>query len=184
VRKHAIVPPFRALDPELGVAERLLRKGNPELCGIAAQLPDEHAAARRLNAVLAAAGARPRLVDTGAAWRIVYVTSLMSESELAAGAAGLAELVTVGGWWRVKRCATATSGASPRSRGLRHPEPPKARERPAVLRPHVGLHPQVVHRTPSGLERGGLGSSPQQRLAPSRWSTTGKRRRGRHRAPG
>ncbi|MFJ9781599.1 hypothetical protein ACIRSS_18575 [Amycolatopsis sp. NPDC101161] len=106
MRKHAVVPPFRALDPELGVAERLLRKGNPQLCGIVAQLPDEPAAARRLNAVLAEAGARPRLVDTGAAWRIVYVTPRAGESELAAGAAGLAELVTVGGWRRVKRCAT------------------------------------------------------------------------------
>jgi predicted RNA-binding Zn ribbon-like protein len=117
VRKHAVVPPFRALDPELGVAERLLRKGNPELCGIVAQLPDEHAAARRLNAVLAAAGARPRLVDTGAAWRIVYVTALMSESELAAGAAGLAELVTVGGWRRVKRCATCARPFCDRTSG-------------------------------------------------------------------
>ena len=105
MRKHAIVPPFRALDPELGVAERLLRQGNPELSGIAARLPDEHAAARRLNAVLAGAGARPRLVDTGAAWRLVYVTPRASAGELAAAAAGLAELVTVGGWRRVKRCA-------------------------------------------------------------------------------
>ncbi|MGV9359886.1 hypothetical protein, partial [Amycolatopsis sp. NPDC003731] len=56
MRKHAVVPPFHALDPELGVAERLLRQGNPQLCGIAAQLPDEPAAARRLNAVLAEAG--------------------------------------------------------------------------------------------------------------------------------
>jgi hypothetical protein len=44
VRKHAIVPPFHALDPELGVAERLPRQGSPELSGIAARLPDEHAA--------------------------------------------------------------------------------------------------------------------------------------------
>ncbi|MEU8631627.1 hypothetical protein AB0C38_05625 [Amycolatopsis sp. NPDC048633] len=117
MRKHAVVPPFHALDPELGVAERLLRKGNPALCGIAAQLPDERAAARRLNAVLAEAGARPRLVDTGAAWRIVYVTSLMSESELAAGAAGLAELVTVGGWRRVKRCATCARPFCDRTSG-------------------------------------------------------------------
>ncbi|MEV6639782.1 hypothetical protein [Amycolatopsis sp. NPDC051371] len=117
MRKHAVVPPFHALDPELGVAERLLRKGNAQLCGIAAQLPDEHAAARRLNAVLAEAGARPRLVDTGATWRIVYVTSSVSESELAAGAAGLAELVTVGGWRRVKRCATCARPFCDRTSG-------------------------------------------------------------------
>ncbi|SFW59256.1 ABATE domain-containing protein [Amycolatopsis australiensis] len=117
MRKHAVVPPFRALDPELGVAERLLRKENPQLCAIVAQLPDEHAAARRLNAVLAAAGARPRLVDTGAAWRIVYVTPRPGESELAAAAAGLAELVTVGGWRRVKRCAVCARPFCDRTSG-------------------------------------------------------------------
>ncbi|GAB3136357.1 hypothetical protein [Amycolatopsis sp. NPDC004378] len=117
MRKHAVVPPFRALDPELGVAERLLRQGNPQLCGIVAQLPDEHAAARRLNAVLAEAGARPRLVDTGAVWRIVYVTPRAETGELAAGAAGLAELVTVGGWRRVKRCATCARPFCDRTSG-------------------------------------------------------------------
>ncbi|MEV6829042.1 hypothetical protein [Amycolatopsis sp. NPDC051102] len=117
MRKHAIVPPFRALDPELGVAERLLRQGNPQLTGIVSQLPDEHAAARRLNAVLAAAGARPRLVGTGTAWRIVYVTPYADSGELAAGAAGLAELVTVGGWRRVKRCATCARPFCDRTAG-------------------------------------------------------------------
>ena len=117
MRKHAVVPPFHALDPELGVAERLLRKGNPALCGIVARLPDEHAAARRLNAVLAEAGARPRLVDTGATWRIVYVTPYAETGELAAGAAGLAELVTVGGWRRVKRCATCARPFCDRTSG-------------------------------------------------------------------
>ncbi|MDS0148467.1 ABATE domain-containing protein [Amycolatopsis sp. CM201R] len=111
------MPPFHALDPELGVAERLLRQGNPQLCGIAAQLPDEPAAARRLNAVLAEAGARPRLVDTGVGWRIVYVTPFAETGELAAGAAGLAELVTVGGWRRVKRCATCARPFCDRTSG-------------------------------------------------------------------
>ncbi|WP_410618070.1 hypothetical protein [Amycolatopsis sp. cmx-8-4] len=41
MRKHAVVPPFHALDPELRVAERLLRRGNPELSGIVARLPDD-----------------------------------------------------------------------------------------------------------------------------------------------
>ncbi|WP_328612877.1 hypothetical protein OHS18_27550 [Amycolatopsis sp. NBC_00355] len=117
MRKHAVVPPFHALDPELGVAERLLRRGNPELSGIVARLPDEQAAARCLNAVLAGAGARPRLVDTGVVWRIVYVTPLAGAGELAAGAAGLAELVTVGGWRRVKRCATCARPFCDRTSG-------------------------------------------------------------------
>ncbi|WP_370969227.1 hypothetical protein [Amycolatopsis sp. cg9] len=117
MRKHAVVPPFHALDPELGVAERLLRHGNPQLCGIVAQLPEEAAAARRLNAVLAEAGARPRLVATGTVWRIVYVTPYAGTGELAAGAAGLAELVTVGGWRRVKRCATCAKPFCDRTSG-------------------------------------------------------------------
>ncbi|MFJ1766510.1 ABATE domain-containing protein [Amycolatopsis sp. NPDC088138] len=117
MRKHTIVPPFRALDPELGVAERLLRQGNPELGGIVAQLPDEPAAACRLNAVLAGAGARPRLVGAGSAWRIVYVTSSAETGELATAAAGLAELVTVGGWRRVKRCATCARPFCDRTSG-------------------------------------------------------------------
>ncbi|MFE0026874.1 hypothetical protein [Amycolatopsis sp. NPDC059021] len=105
MRKHAVVPPFRALDPELGVTERLLAQGNPALRDVAAALPDEHAATCRLNELLAETGARPRLVDTGSAWRIVYVTPRAESGELAVGAAGLAELVTVGGWRRVKHCA-------------------------------------------------------------------------------
>ncbi|MEA5359243.1 hypothetical protein VA596_06825 [Amycolatopsis sp., V23-08] len=117
MRKHAIMPPFRALDPELGVAERLLRQGNPELSGIVALLPDERAAARRLNAVLAGAGARPRLVGAGSAWRIVYVTSSPETGELATAAAGLAELVTVGGWRRVKRCSTCARPFCDRTSG-------------------------------------------------------------------
>ncbi|AUI62164.1 hypothetical protein [Amycolatopsis sp. BJA-103] len=33
-RKQVIVPPFRDLDPELGIAERLLAQGNPWLAGV------------------------------------------------------------------------------------------------------------------------------------------------------
>ncbi|TDP92969.1 hypothetical protein [Labedaea rhizosphaerae] len=119
MRKYAVAPPFHALDPELGTAERLLCTGNPELCAVVARLPDEAAAARRLNAVLAQVGARPRLIDTGTGWRIVLGTPRVEVGELAAGASGLAELVTVGGWRRVKRCVTCgrpfcdrTSGCS------------------------------------------------------------------------
>ncbi|SDX12401.1 hypothetical protein SAMN05421504_102379 [Amycolatopsis xylanica] len=103
MRKHAVVPPFRALEPELGVTERLLRQGNPALTAVAGLLPDEQAAARRLNGILAEAGARPRLVGTGSAWRIVYVGT-KREGELVEAAAGMAELVAVGGWRRVKHC--------------------------------------------------------------------------------
>ncbi|WP_318306071.1 hypothetical protein [Amycolatopsis solani] len=117
MRKHAVVPPFHALDPELGVAEQLLRRGNPQLCAIVARLPDEVAAAHCLNSVLAEAGARPRLVATGPAWRIVYVTPYAGTGELAAGAAGLAELVMVGGWRRVKRCATCAKPFCDRTSG-------------------------------------------------------------------
>ncbi|UOX87802.1 hypothetical protein MUY14_39835 [Amycolatopsis sp. FBCC-B4732] len=117
MRKHAVVPPFHALDPELGVAERLLRQGNPQLSAIVARLPDESAAARRLNAVLAEAGARPRLVATGTAWRIGYVTPYAGTGELAAYAAGLAELVAVGGWRRLKRCATCARPFCDRTSG-------------------------------------------------------------------
>lgn len=73
----------------LGIVERLLCQGNPELSGIVRDSPTN---------------TRPRLVGTGAAWRIVYVTPRASAGELAAAAAGLAELV--GGRRRVKRCAT------------------------------------------------------------------------------
>ncbi|MFD9892131.1 hypothetical protein ACFWY9_22545 [Amycolatopsis sp. NPDC059027] len=104
MRKHSVAPPFRALDPELDVTERLLAQGNPALRAVVELLPDEHAAARALNDLLDETGARPRLVDTGNGWRIVYVTSRAEAGEPAVGAAGLAELVTVGGWRRVKRC--------------------------------------------------------------------------------
>ncbi|MBE1500295.1 putative RNA-binding Zn ribbon-like protein [Amycolatopsis lexingtonensis] len=67
--------------------------------------------------MLAEAGARPRLVATGTAWRIVYVTPYAGTGELAAGAAGLAELVTVGGWRRVKRCATCAKPFCDRTSG-------------------------------------------------------------------
>lgn len=136
MRKHAIVPPFRALDPELGVAESLLAQGNLALNDVVALLPDEHAAARALNELLAETGARPRLVDTGNAWRVVYVTPRAESGDVAVGAAGLAELVTVGGWRRVKRCATCGQPFCDRTSGCTrkwcsvhrsHSEAPSAR---------------------------------------------------------
>lgn len=112
-----MVPPFRALDPELEVAERLLEQGNAWLAGVVAQLPDEQAAAGRLNRILAGTGAAPRLVETGTGWRVTHVASWPGCGELVAGASGLAELVAVGGWRRVKRCATCTRPFCDRTSG-------------------------------------------------------------------
>ncbi|WP_158887560.1 hypothetical protein [Amycolatopsis anabasis] len=137
-RKHAVVPPFRALDPELGVAERLLAAGNPALCAVVALLPDEHAAAHRLNGILADAGARPRLVRAGGAWRIVHVPALRGAGELVAGAAGLAELVAVGGWRRIKRCASCGRAFCDRTNGC-------TRRWCAEHRPHLDRATSHVH---------------------------------------
>ncbi|WP_410647775.1 hypothetical protein [Amycolatopsis sp. cmx-4-54] len=84
-RKHLIVPPFRDLDPALEVAERLLAQGNPWLAGVVSALPDERAAADRLNRILAGNGAAPRLVETGNGWRLVQVTSWPGRGRLRAG---------------------------------------------------------------------------------------------------
>ncbi|WP_414941925.1 hypothetical protein [Amycolatopsis sp. cmx-11-51] len=127
-RKHVIVPPFRDLDPALEVAERLLAQGNSRLAGVAEALPDEHAAADRLNRILAGNGAAPRLVEAGNGWRLVNVASWPGCGDLVAGASGLAELVAFGGWRRIKRCAVCarpfcdrTSGCSRRWCGEHRP---------------------------------------------------------------
>ncbi|WP_410576662.1 hypothetical protein [Amycolatopsis sp. lyj-108] len=116
-RKHVIVPPFRDLDPALEVAERLLAQGNPWLAGVVSALPDEHAAADRLNRILAGTGAAPRLVEAGNGWRVVQVTSWPGCGDLVAGASGLAELVAFGGWRRIKRCAVCAQAFCDRTAG-------------------------------------------------------------------
>ncbi|PRX50532.1 hypothetical protein B0I33_102655 [Prauserella shujinwangii] len=103
-RVRAVVPPFRALDPELAAAERLLASGHRQLSAVTDPLPDEHAAAQRLNDVLAGTGATPRLVQDGGAWRVVHVGTSGEPGELVAAAWGLAGLVVAGGWRRIKRC--------------------------------------------------------------------------------
>ncbi|WP_039921335.1 CGNR zinc finger domain-containing protein [Amycolatopsis decaplanina] len=116
-RKHVIVPPFRDLDPALEVAERLLAQGNSWLGGVVSALPDEHAAADRLNRILAGTGAAPRLVEVANGWRLVQVTSWPGCGDLVAGASGLAELVAFGGWRRLKRCAVCAQAFCDRTAG-------------------------------------------------------------------
>ncbi|GAB1514911.1 CGNR zinc finger domain-containing protein [Actinophytocola sp. KF-1] len=97
-----VVPPFRALDPALAVAERLLP--DTRLSTVVRALPDEHIAAARLNDVLAGCGAGPRLRAVGGEWRVVYVAAARHDTELVVAAGGLASLVAVAGWRRLKCC--------------------------------------------------------------------------------
>jgi predicted RNA-binding Zn ribbon-like protein len=108
-----IVPPFRALDPALAVAERLLPA--TRLSTVVLSLPDERAAAARLNEVLVAA--RPRLRAVGGAWRVVYVATARGDAELVVAAGGLAALVAVAGWRRLKRCDTCGTPFVDRTNG-------------------------------------------------------------------
>ncbi|AIG80652.1 Hypothetical protein AJAP_39355 [Amycolatopsis japonica] len=130
-RKHVIVPPFRDLDPALEIAERLLAQGNPWLAGVVSALPDEPAAADRLNRILAGNGAAPRLVESGTGWRLVHVTARPGCGDLVAGASGLAELVAFGGWRRIKRCAVCEQAFCDRTAGC-------SRRWCAGHRPHAG----------------------------------------------
>lgn len=99
--RPAAVPPFRTLDPALAAAERLLPSC---LSTVVLALPDEALAARRLNAHLASA--RLLLVPGPAGWRLACVDRAGSPSDLAMAAGGLAALVAVAGWARLKRCET------------------------------------------------------------------------------
>lgn len=87
-------------------AEALLSGGGP-LAGVLAALPDEAAAAKLLNAILAETGATPRLRWHGSGWRIVTLGGSRGSDQLAAAATELAELVAADGWRRVKRCAAS-----------------------------------------------------------------------------
>lgn len=108
-----VVPPFRTLDPALSVAERLLP--DPRLSTVVLSLPDERAAAARLNEVLASA--RPRLRSVGGVWRVVYVATARRDTELVVAAGGLASLVAVAGWRRLKRCDTCGTPFVDRTNG-------------------------------------------------------------------
>jgi predicted RNA-binding Zn ribbon-like protein len=98
------VPPFRLLDPALTVAETLLAQGL--LADVAAALPDERAAAARLNAVL---DGSLRLRRNP--WR------LTADDDLATAALGLALLVVVDGWRRLKRCEVCAAAFVDRTNG-------------------------------------------------------------------
>jgi hypothetical protein len=70
-RRPTPLPKFRLLDPVLATAETLLAQGR--LADVVSALPDERAAAERLNAVLADAGARPRLRHADGRWQVALV---------------------------------------------------------------------------------------------------------------
>ena len=108
-----VVPPFRVLDPALAAAERFL--ADPRLSAVVLSLPDEQAAAARLNSVLA--GARPRLRASGGVWRVVYVATARHDTDLVVAAGGLASLVAVAGWRRLKRCDTCGAPFVDRTNG-------------------------------------------------------------------
>jgi predicted RNA-binding Zn ribbon-like protein len=110
--RPAAVPPFRTLDPALSTAERLLSTG---LSTVVEALPDEALAARRLNAHLASA--RLVLVPGSGGWRLACVDRTGSPSDLAEAAGGLAALVAVAGWTRLKRCETCREPFLDRTNG-------------------------------------------------------------------
>jgi predicted RNA-binding Zn ribbon-like protein len=110
--RPAAVPPFRTLDPALAVAERLL---STRLSTVVDALPDEPLAASRLNALLA--GVRLRLVPSGVGWRMIYAGASSRADELSTAAGGLAALVAVAGWHRLKRCETCAEPFLDRTNG-------------------------------------------------------------------
>lgn len=97
--RPAVVPPFRALDPALSVAESMLASC---LSTVVAALPDESLATARLNRLLA--DVRLRLRPAAAGWCLVCVGASGGADELSTAAGGLAALVAVAGWSRLKRC--------------------------------------------------------------------------------
>jgi predicted RNA-binding Zn ribbon-like protein len=94
----------------LAVAETLLADG--VMAEVAAALPDECAAASRLNSVLTRAGAI-RLWRAGSSVRVDFVV----HSALSTGAFGLAMLVVVDGWRRLKRCEVCGGAFVDRTNG-------------------------------------------------------------------
>ncbi len=115
--RPAALPPFRTLDPALATAERLLSNGDRRLSTVVFVLPDETAAAELLNEVLAGCGASPRLRATGTSWRVVHVAAAGRDTELVVAAGGLAALVAVAGWGRLKNCDTCGAPFVDRTNG-------------------------------------------------------------------
>jgi predicted RNA-binding Zn ribbon-like protein len=122
---RGVVPPYRILDPALRDAEALLATAFADVCAV---LPDERAAARRLNRLLA--GATLRVEPFGGRWRIAVT------DPVGAAATALALVAVAGGWRRLKRCVRCgrtfvdrTNGASRRGCAL-HPARPPSLSRP------------------------------------------------------
>lgn len=113
--RPAAVPPFRTLDPALATAEQLL--ADNRLSTVVDALPDECAAAARLNAVLATLGASPRLRVGPGGWRVVHVDAAGDSGDLVTAAGGLVALVAVAGWSRLKRCETCAEPFLDRTNG-------------------------------------------------------------------
>jgi hypothetical protein len=123
------VPPFRQLDPVLAQAETLLAQG--ELADVVAALPDEPAAATRLNTVLMHAGARLHLRYRDGRWQAGLVGRSGEATQRLTAAEGLVLLVVADGWRRVKRCDLCgaafidrTNGCSRRRCGIHRRSPP------------------------------------------------------------
>jgi predicted RNA-binding Zn ribbon-like protein len=95
----------------------LLTGGDPRLSTVVGLLPDERAAATALNDVLAGCGASPRLRADGDAWRVVHVATAGHDTELVVAACGLAALVAVAGWRRLKECETCRQPFVDRTNG-------------------------------------------------------------------
>lgn len=113
--RPAAVPPFRTLDPALATAERLL--ADSRLSTVVDPLPDERAAAARLNALLASLGAGPRLRGGAGGWRVVHVDRAGEEGELVTAAGGIVALVAVAGWGRFKHCERCAAPFVDRTNG-------------------------------------------------------------------
>jgi hypothetical protein len=86
------------LDPGLRHADALLATTLADVCSV---LPDEPAAAHRLNGALMSTGATPQLFRRHGRWHIIVI----GHDPLAEAVTALAVLVVAGGWRRLKRCA-------------------------------------------------------------------------------
>jgi predicted RNA-binding Zn ribbon-like protein len=95
------VPPFRALDPALAAAEGAL---GTSLSTVVDALPDESLATVRLNVLLADARLRLVRARSGSGWQVAWVGASGRVDSVSTAAGGLAALVAVAGWSRVKRC--------------------------------------------------------------------------------
>jgi hypothetical protein len=107
------------LDPALQQAETLLPTALADVC---AALPDERAAARRLNHILTTAGAILQVNRHDGRWRI----AVAGQHPLADAATALAVLVVTDGWRRLKQCTHCGR----------------------LRRPHQRRNPPRLHRPP------------------------------------